>query len=108
MFLLLFIRSEHSHFLMRNGVQKDSSRTDVYQLQQRKETNEDYNNEGNKSTDRLMDIKEKKTNATSFLRPTQKSDLSSEEGSENGSDTKSKKNRKKGISLTYQSQKRMR
>ena len=72
----------------------------------------DYDHEeGNKSTDRLMDIKKngRKTNTStsSFLRSSstpQKSDLSSEEGSENGSNSRNKKNRKKGTHLQSQSQ----
>ena len=100
-----------------NGLQKASS-ADVYQLQQissSRGSTLDYDNEGegNKSTDRLMDIKNgRKTNASttsSFLRSSslqqQKSDLSSEEGSENGSNNnRNKKNRKKGTNLNSQSQ----
>ena len=89
-----------------NGLQKDNTRTDVYQLQQIGR-NDDYNNEGHESTDHLMAVKARKTNATSLLRPLQKSDLSSEEGSESGSDTKFKKKRKGGISLTSQLQKEL-
>ena len=90
----------------------------MYQLQQmsnsRGSNSLDYTNneEGNKSTDRLMDIKKngRKTNTStsSFLRSSssvqQKSDLSSEEGSENGSNSRNKKNRKKGTNLQSQSQ----
>ena len=88
-----------------NGLQKASS-ADVYQLQQissSRGSTLDYDNEGdgNKSTDRLMDIKNgRKTNTSttsSFLRSSstqQKSDLSSEEGSENGSNSRNKRNRK--------------
>ena len=88
----------------------------MYQLQQmsnsRGSNSLDYDNEeGNKSTDRLMDIKKngRKTNTStsSFLRSSsvqQKSDLSSEEGSENGSNSRNKKNRKKGTNLQSQSQ----
>ena len=54
---------------MGNGLEKkENSRADVYQLQQMRGS-DDYDNEGNKSTDRLMDIKARKTNTTSFLRP---------------------------------------
>ena len=98
-----------------NGLQKASS-ADVYQLQQissSRGSTLDYDNEGdgNKSTDRLMDIKNgRKTNTSttsSFLRSSstqQKSDLSSEEGSENGSNSRNKRNRKKGTNLITQSQ----
>ena len=93
---------------MGNGLEKkENSRADVYQLQQMRGS-DDYDNEGNKSTDRLMDIKARKTNTTSFLRPPQKSNLSSEEGSESGSDSKGKKSRKTGINPTSQSQKGIR
>ena len=103
-----------------NGLQKASS-ADVYQLQQissSRGSTLDYDNEGdgNKSTDRLMDIKNgRKTNASttsSFLRSSslqqQKGDLSSDEGSENGSNNRNKKNRKKGTNLVSQSQKGIR
>jgi hypothetical protein len=101
---LYFCISDRNHVLTGNGLEKkESSRTDVYQLQQMRGCDE-YDNEGNKSTDRLMDIKARKTNTTSFLRPPQKSDLSSEEGSESGSDSKCMKSRKKEINPTTQSQ----
>ena len=91
---------------MGNSLQKDSNgRTDVYQLQQMRGSGDEYANEGNKSTDRLMDMKEGKTNVTTFLRPSQKSDLSSEEGSESGFDRKCKKNRKRGTILVSKYQK---
>ena len=107
--------SDQNHVSVGNGLQKASS-ADVYQLQQissSRGSTLDYDNEGdgNKSTDRLMDIKNgRKTNTSttsSFLRTSstqQKSDLSSEEGSENGSNSRNKKNRKKGTNLLTQSQ----
>ena len=91
---------------MGNGIENDlrTRKTDLYQLQQIVE-NDDYTNDGHESTDRLMEINTSKTRSVSFLRNRHKSDLSSEEGSESGSDTKCKKKRKGAINLTGQLQK---
>ena len=121
LWILFFVhQSDQNHISVGNGLQKASS-ADVYQLQQMSSSRGstlDYDNEGegNKSTDRLMDIKNgRKTNASttsSFLRSSslqqQKGDLSSDEGSENGSNNRNKKNRKKGTNLVSQSQKGIR
>ena len=89
---------------MGNGLQpKEDSRADMYQLHQMRGSNE-YDNEGNKSTDCLMDVKARKTNTTSFLRPSQKSDFCSDEGSESGCDSKAKRSRKNEINPSSQSQ----
>ena len=79
---------------MGNGLKKNSRSIDLFQLEQIGGNNDDYDNERHESTDYLMDIKGRKTNSVSFFRPLQKSDLSSEEGSESGFDNKSKTKRK--------------